>query len=160
MAGMFGGALQATLLKGVPRLDEAAMKPYRSLKQSGDVDGSLALQKLQNALYVLSGLSPFPQQAGDGSTVLVYLSDYDLGPENDTSADKCYYGEKTKAAVTDLQSNFQPYVKFGPSFQSMTIDGKAGMQTLRLMDSLLQVRQSELNASQDNSQNGGQDGGQ
>jgi hypothetical protein len=157
MSAKFGAALSAPIWKGHSRLDLAATMPFHSLKLGGDADGTEDLKAFQYALTMLSLIKMIPQQLGDGSFVNIAMTYYELDPEFDTDASNCTYGLKTQAAVKDLQFKFQPYVTLGPNNQTLTLDGKAGMQTLCLMDNLLQL---PITPSQDPSQDSNQDGGQ
>jgi hypothetical protein len=100
------------------RLQEAKTVPFRSMKMARDT-GTDAVRLLQNAFLFIEGL---PAPKGTFGPFAIPISE-----ANGEDASKCVFGPFTKRAVETFQRQNG----------GLTIDGMAGIMTLRAMDVLL-----------------------
>ena len=104
--------------KDEPRLQEAKTVPFRSMKMARDT-GTNAVRLLQNAFLFIEGL---PAKSGVFGPFAIPVSE-----ANGEDASKCFFGPFTKRAVETFQRQNG----------GLTIDGMAGIMTLRAMDVIL-----------------------
>jgi hypothetical protein len=127
--------LTADFWKNDSRLQAAATKPYQAMKQNLD-HGTSSLQLFQQALTWIGTCNQAPLLSGTGT-----FGPFDLSTDYQNDATQCAFGSQTKAAVKAFQTAFAGMVTIGSSSGSSAIvaDGAAGIDTMALMDMVLNV---------------------